>query len=117
MIVRRGRQHPVWELAHARLHPAVEFGGGAGELPDIETDVVARNKPAVAVEGGILHGLGAQWCAQLLVSGERDVLQSIKRRIDALSGKPFAKHVREPCVTRKASCLGTLNGLRQDGAI
>ena len=31
VIVRRGRQHRVRKIAAARLHAAVEFGGGAAE--------------------------------------------------------------------------------------
>ena len=86
VVVCRGREHGVRKLNGPRLHPMVEISHRAGELSDIEAHVIARDQAPVTIKGGILHGLGAERRAQLLKADERDILQSVERRIGPLTG-------------------------------
>ena len=90
------------EIGRPLLNAAMEFGGGAAEPAGIEADVVARHEPAVAIEGGILHGFRAQRRTQLLESGKGDCLLRIGPGADARSPEPPAQDFDQPPVTRQA---------------
>ena len=50
----------------AALHAGMEGGGRVAEAFDVEADIVAREQPAVAIEGSVLDRLGGDRRAQLL---------------------------------------------------
>ena len=118
MIMRRGRQHRMRKLGRALLHVSMELGGRSSEPARVEADVVARDQPAVAIEGGILDRLGAKRRAQLLKAGQRDILLAGHcLRIGSRPGEPIAEHLDQPAVARQARRLGARDGLRQESAI
>jgi hypothetical protein len=56
--MRGGGEHAVGLGCLAVLHAGVEVGCRVAEAFDIEADVVAREQPAVAIEGGVFDRLG-----------------------------------------------------------
>ena len=66
VIMRGRRQHRVRMAGGARHNAGMEGRGVEGKGFHVEADIVAREQPAVAIEGRVLDGLGGDGRAQLL---------------------------------------------------
>ena len=66
VIMRGRRQHRMRMAGGPRQHAGMEGSGVEGKGFHVEADIVAREQPAVAIEGRVLDGLGGDGRAQLL---------------------------------------------------
>ena len=66
VVVGGGGQQVVGEVAQAPLSLVVEMLGARAEALGLEADIVARQQPCRAVEGGVFHSLGGTGCGELL---------------------------------------------------
>src|ERR1700730_18123172 len=82
------------EMLAALLRRRVKGGRFPGEPLDVESNVVAREQPAVAVEGGVLDGLGGHGCTQLL----KAMYAFVRRAVE-----PALEKVNRPSVSRQAA--------------